>query len=233
MGSKHNVDMSASETEVKVIESLEEEQNTEQKKAAPKKPKRSRSAKYQVIRSQVDKTKAYDPFSAIELVKRLSYSKFSGSVEAHGVVRKEGLSATFAFPHSTGRSVRVAIADDKVLKDIEDGKIDFDVLISVPEYMSKLAKYARVLGPKGLMPNPKNGTVTDDPEAKKKLLEAGSITLKTEKKAPLIHIVFGKTDMESKDLVENLQTLMKAFKDDLLKLSISASMSPGVKVELS
>jgi large subunit ribosomal protein L1 len=96
--------------------------------------------------------------------------------------------------------------------------------------MPKLTKFARVLGPKGLMPNPKMGTLTPNPEKAKEQLEAGSITIKTEKKAPLIHVTIGKVSHDTKNLVENIEALAKKLKGKLVRLSISASMSPGIKV---
>jgi len=218
--------------EVSAEETAEEEK--EEVKEAPKaKAKKVRGKKYQAVRAKLDKTKLYSPEEAIELVKKLSYSKFVGSVEAHAVVREAGLSVNLALPHSTGKSVKVAIVDKKVLAEIEAGNIDFDILVTHPEFMPKLAKHARLLGPKGLMPNPKNGTLTPNPELKKKELEAGKFVLKTEKKAPLMHLSIGKTDMETKDLVENIKALLTALKGKILKLSIAASMSPGVKVDVS
>lgn len=232
MGSTKNVDMSATDTDVKIVEAPTETAAEETKTTAPKKAK-PRSAKYQKVRAQVDKTRLYDPFSAVELVKRLSYSNFTGTITAHGVVKETGTKADITFPHSTGKTVTVAVADEALLKKIEAGDIEFDVLIATPDMMPKLAKHARVLGPKGLMPNPKNGTIVDDPAKAKKAFEAGKITVKTEKKAPLIHVTVGNTEMETKAIVENIQTLTKAFKGKLLKLSLAASMSPGVKVDFS
>lgn len=237
MGSKKNVDMSASETKVKIVE---EKVETDEKleKTAPevakkkKKPARVRSKKYQAVRAQVDKTKSYDPFSAFELIKKLSYSKFDGTITAHLVVRETGAAASLSFPHSTGKSVTVAIASDKVIKQIETGKVDFDVLLSTAQYMPQLTKHARVLGPRGLMPNPKNGTLTDKPEVRKKELEGGKMTLRTEKQAPLLHVAIGKVSMDTKQLTENLQTLLKAFKEKVVKVSLSASMSPGIRVAI-
>ena len=128
----------------------------------------------------------------------------------------------------------MVIVTDAVLTDIEAGKLDFDVLVTEPAMMPKLAKFARVLGPKGLMPNPKLGTVTKDPAKKAKELEGGKQVIKTEKAAPLIHVVFGKLDMKDKELVENLETLIKYVNaKKILKLVISATMSPGIKVDLS
>lgn len=205
---------------------------TEAKPAAKAKAKvsKGRSKKYHLLRSQVDKTKVYDAFAAVELVKRLSYTSFNGTIEAHGVLKETGATASFSFPHSTGKTVRVALASDELIQTVEAGTIDFDILLTTKEFMPKLTKLARVLGPKGLMPNPKNGTLTENPEAKKKELEGGKLTIKTEKKAPLIHTTVGKVSMETKELVENLQALMQAFKGKLVKLSISSTMSPGVKV---
>lgn len=195
-----------------------------------KKKSRVRSQKYTAVRAQIDKTKKYDSFAAIELVKKLSYTKFPGTVTAHLVVRETGMSASVTLPHSSGKTLRVAIVSDDILKDIETGKIEFDILVASPQFMPKLAKLAPVLGPKGLMPNPKNGTLTPNPEAAKKKLEGGTVTVKSEKKAPLVHVQIGKTSMETKQLVENLDALMKAFKTKLLRASIAATMSPGVKV---
>ncbi len=183
-------------------------------------------------RSQVDKTKLYDPFAAINLQK-LSYSKFDGTITADLLVQELGNQVNLTFPHSTGKTVKVAIASDAVIADIEAGKVEFDVLISSPEFIPKLAKHARVLGPKGLMPNPKNGTITKQPEEKKKELEAGQITLKTEKKQPVMHVSIGKVSMDTKDLVENVQALIEALGNKLLKMTLSASMSPGVKVKIN
>lgn len=240
MGSKKNVDMSENTDQVKIVEAQDTapevveqtaDDNQPKKTEKAKANKQGRSKKYQAVRSQVDKTKNYDPFSAIELVKKLSYSKFAGSIEAHLIVREVGITATFAFPHSTGKSIKVAIADDKVLAELEAGNINFDVLVSSPKFMPQLTKYARVLGPKGLMPNPKSGTLTPNPELKKKELEAGTQTIKTEKKAPLMHLIIGTTKMETKDLVENIETLIKPLKGRILKFTISATMSPGIKVK--
>ena len=235
MGSKKNVDMSATETEIKVVEATEVKEETDSQGEAKvekkiTKAKKVRGKKYQAVRSQLDKSKFYTAKEAVELVKKLSYTKFVGSVEAHIVVREIGDSVNIALPHSTGKSVKVTVVDAQVLSDIEAGKNDFDILVAAPEFMPKLARFAKVLGPKGLMPNPKSGTLTPNPELKKKELEAGKFSLKTEKKAPLMHLIIGKTDMKSADLLANIEALVKALKGKILKLSIAASMSPGVKV---
>ncbi len=258
MGSQKNVDMSQEEVEIKHVEEKpvkekEEKQTadkaedkTETKEAAGKKkeqesqektqpvslrPKHARSKKYKAVRSKVDRTRTYDPFSAVELVKKLSYTNFEGTISAHLTLKQQGITQEVTFPHSTGRERKIEIASDKTLEKIEKGNIDFDVLLATPQMMGKLTKHAPILGPQGLMPNPKNSTLTPNPEQRKKELESGTIALKTERNAPLIHVPVGKTDMETQKIVENIKVLIEAFKNKLNKLTISATMSPGVKVD--
>lgn len=192
----------------------------------------ARSHRYNAARAQVDKTKLYDPFAAVELMKRLSYSKFPGTVSVDGMTKALGDSATLSFPHTTGKTVRAVVVTDEVIAQIEQGVFEFDILICEPRLVPKLAKHAKVLGPKGLMPNPKNGTVTNNPELKKKELEGGKITLKTEKKQQVFHVVIGKTTDETQDLVANIQAVITAFGIKLARLAISATMSPGIKVKI-
>ena len=100
--------------------------------------------------------------------------------------------------------------------------------------MPKLAKLARVLGPKGLMPNPKNGTISPNPEKRKTELEAGKTSIRNEKKNPLLHVVVGKSSQPESELVANLETLIKVVGGrKLVKLVISSTMGPGIKVDLS
>lgn len=233
MGTKRNVDMSTSSDTVKIVENestLESSQGTESGKKVTK--ERVRSKKYSAARAHVDKTRIYDVFAAVELIKKLSYTHFAGTITADGVVREIGEQGVITFPHSTGATLRVAIVNEEVLSQIQAGNLDFDVLVTEPKFMPQLAKHARVLGPKGLMPNPKAGTVTPNPELKKKELESGKMTIKSERKSPVIHLTIGKTDMDTKALVENITQLLTILKGKLRKLSISATMSPAVKVEV-
>jgi large subunit ribosomal protein L1 len=241
MGAKKKVSMSQDQAEIKHVEEQpieENEQPTAEKKEgeAQETPvavhsKHFRSKQYKAVRSKIDRTKTYDPFAAIELVKKLSYSKFDGTINVDLTVREVGLNKEITFPHSTGKKRVVEIATEKTLAKIEAGNIDFDVLLATPQMMAKLTKYARVLGPKGLMPNPKNGTLTTNPEQRATELQGGIQTLKTEKKAPVIHATIGKTNMDTQELVENLKALLAAFKTRVVKVTVSATMSPGVKVE--
>lgn len=240
MGAKRNVSMTTSTDTVKRVDPQAADAEaaqpttaaeTKKKKAVTtKKPRRSK--KYVSARSFVDKTKQYELGEAVALVKKTSYSKFAGTVTADMVVKEVGEQVALTFPHSTGKTARVAIADDALIEQIANGVIDFDVLLATPAFVPKLAKHAKVLGPKGLMPNPKNGTITQQPEARKKELEGGKITIKSERKAPLVHVAVGKTDMADEQLVANVQALITAMDFRLKKLTLSATMGPSVKVKL-
>lgn len=195
---------------------------------------KQRSKKYTLKRGMVDRTKFYALAEAVDLLKKTSYSSFAGTISADIIAKDEKVQADFSFPHSTGKTKRVAIVTDSLLEEIAAGKIDFDILVTEPAMMPKLAKFARVLGPKGLMPNPKNGTVTNDTAKKAKELEGGKQVVKTEKKSPLMHVVVGKTTMKEAEIVENIEALIRALNPKrLTKLVVSATMSPGIKVDMS
>ncbi|HAU99369.1 MAG: 50S ribosomal protein L1 [Microgenomates group bacterium GW2011_GWF2_45_18] len=205
------------------------EETVEVKKA----PARVRGARYVQARAKVDKTHTYSAVDAMALAKKTHIGRFSGSMEAHLVLRETGLVANVAYPNSTGRTIKVAVATDELLAEIEKGSIDFSILVAHPSMMPKLAKLAKVLGPKGLMPNPKNGTISPDPEKRKAELEAGSVTIKTERKAPLAHVIIGKLSMSEQQLAENLQALLKAFPaGKVLKCSVCSSMGPSIRVSV-
>jgi len=204
--------------------------------AAPKKVARThvRSNKYQAVRSRVDRTKVYSLKDAVELIQKTSYSKFAGTVVADMIVKDEKISVEVSFPYSTGKVTRVAVASDELLAKVESGVIDFDILVAHPSFMGKIARLAKVLGPKGLMPNPKNGTVSPDPEKRAKELASGKTTIKTERKAPLMHVIIGKASQPSKELIANAETLIKLLgSGKIIKMTLSATMSPGVKIDLS
>ncbi|MCX8009119.1 MAG: hypothetical protein N3A54_05490 [Patescibacteria group bacterium] len=137
-------------------------------------------------------------------------------------------------PHGTGKSIRVAIADDNVINELEQGLIEFDILVAHPSMMPKLAKFARMLGPKGLMPNPKNGTVHPEPEKRAQELSKGEVYFKTEPNNPIVHLRIGKVSFDDEKLVENIQALIKAIgKQKIVKATLSATMGPGIKLDLS
>jgi large subunit ribosomal protein L1 len=210
----------------------------EETKKSTKAPKvHVRSKRYTEVASLVDKNKLYDLNEAIGLVKQTSMTKFDGTVELHinlnsqSLGEKKDMRGSVSLPHGTGKEVKVVIADDAVIADIEAGNINFDILVAHPTMMAKLAKVARVLGPKGLMPNPKNGTVSPDPEKRAKELSNGQVNFKTEPDQPLIHMTVGKVSFEDKKLTENIQAVIKAIgTSKIAKITLTATMGPGIKL---
>ncbi|OGG35153.1 hypothetical protein A2363_01075 [Candidatus Gottesmanbacteria bacterium RIFOXYB1_FULL_47_11] len=199
-----------------------------------------RSKRYVEAASLVDKTKTYPLPDAVSLVKQTSSTKFDGTIELHinlnpvSLGEKKDYRGAVVLPHGTGKQVRVVIADDAVLADVEAGKINFDILVAHPSMMPKLAKVARILGPKGLMPNPKTGTVTADTEKRAKELATGSVNFKTEPDQPIIHMVVGKVSFDEKKLVDNLGAIFTAIgKNKIAKATLSSSMGPGIKIVIS
>ena len=191
-----------------------------------------RGKKYKNALSKVDRNKLYPLSDAIKLVKETSYAKFDGTVELHMTVKKDDLSAKVTLPHSTGKTKKIEIADDNTIKKLKEGSIDFDVLLATADMMPKLVPFAKVLGPKGLMPNPKNETLIKSPADAKKF-SANSITLKTEKKAPIIHTVVGKVSQKEKELKENIEEVISAVTArQIEKAVLTSTMSPGIKLKI-
>lgn len=221
-----------------------------------------RGKKYQAAAKLVEK-KAYSLKDAIELAIKTNTAKFDASIEAHvrlGVDPRQAdqnIRTTIVLPNGNGKSVRVAVfapldvakaakaagadiaEDEEFLKQLDKGTIDFDVLISTPAYMPKLGKYARLLGPKGLMPNPKAGTVTMDVEKAVKEAKAGKIEYRVDKQA-IVHIGFGKVSFGTDKLMENANVFfesLKAQKPASLKgtyvksVFIATTMGPSIEVE--
>jgi large subunit ribosomal protein L1 len=119
------------------------------------------------------------------------------------------------------------------LAEIKDGKINFDILIATPTTMPKLLPFAKILGPKGLMPNPKSGTLTDKPEVAAKKLSVAKTMVATEKKAPVVHIVVGKVSQPETEIEANVAELIKVIKaQKIKKLALCPTMGPSVKVEV-
>lgn len=217
-----------------VKETKPEKAKKEKKVVASEKVKTHvRGKKYKGAEKHVSKDKIYSLKEAISTLKKIKYAKFDESVELHLNTDEAGLKGEIQLPHSTGKIVRTKIVDDKVLDEIEAGKFDFDVLITHPSFMPKLAKYARVLGPKGLMPNPKAGTVSQTPEEVVKKFAKGTLRWKTEEKFPLIHQMIGKISAEDKALSENAQTFIQSVgKVHIKQAYIKTTMSPSVKIDI-
>ncbi|MBU6389531.1 hypothetical protein KGQ71_03375, partial [Patescibacteria group bacterium] len=173
---KHKTRESTSEKAKRAaLERTKKGQSAEPVSAQVLDPLRLRGKKYRAKVALVDKNKAYAIEEAVTLVQQLSFSTFDGAVEAHFKVKADTARGTVTLPHGTGKTRKVAVADDETIEAIANGKLDFDVLLATPAQMPKLAKYAKLLGPKGLMPSPKAGTVTDDIEKVSSEISGGRI----------------------------------------------------------
>ena len=222
-----------------------------------------RGKKYQEAAKLIEKGKNYTLKDAIELAMKSSPVNFDASVEIHarlGVDPRQAdqnIRTTMVLPNGNGKPVRVAVfapadvckaakaagadiaEDEEFLKQLEKGTINFDVLISTPQYMPKLGKFARLLGPKGLMPNPKAGTVTMDVEKAVKDAKAGKVEYRVDKQA-IVHIGVGKVSFGADKLIENANAFfdsLKAQKPASLKgtyvksVFITTTMGPSIAVE--
>ncbi|PIQ71110.1 50S ribosomal protein L1 [Candidatus Saccharibacteria bacterium CG11_big_fil_rev_8_21_14_0_20_41_19] len=222
-----------------------------------------RGKSYRKVAVLVDKAVVYSLADAMELAVKTNPSKFDASVEIHvrmGVDPRQAdqnVRATVSLPNGTGKTIRVAVfapetdhaaakkagadvvGDDDFLKTLEKGEINFDILIATPQYMPKLGKYARLLGPKGLMPNPKSGSVSTNVAKAVTEAKAGKVEYRVDKQA-IVHLSIGKVSFGAAKLVENANAFfdsLKAQKPNGLKgsyvktTSISTTQGPGIKVE--
>jgi large subunit ribosomal protein L1 len=236
-GGERVVSVGPSEEELAAIEinevKAEEMPREEIKKKKVKIQKAFHSEKYAKLLEAVDRSKNYALTEALELLEKLQRKSFDETVELHINTISTGISGNVALPHGTGKVTRVAIADDKLIAEIEKGIINFDVLIAEPAMMPKLAKVAKVLGPRGLMPNPKNGTITPKPEEVAKKFAGGQINFKTEAKAPIIHLTVGKLSFGPAKLSENIESLIAAIKKaNIVNITLKSTMSPGLKIKI-
>ncbi len=223
--------------------------------------------KYNEAAQKVDHDKAYAPAEALELVKDTSYAKFNATVEAHfrlGVDPRQAdqqVRGVVVLPAGLGKAVRVmvfaqgeaariaqeagtdfVVSDDDGFKKIQDGWTDWDVTIAMADMMGKAGRLGKVLGPRGLMPSPKAGNITqsaDDLPRMIKEAKAGRVEFRVDKTAG-VHVPIGKTSFSAKDLNANFAALMEALKKAkpagakgtyIKKISLAATMGPGVKVD--
>ena len=222
-----------------------------------------RGKKYQEVYKLVDKTKTYNITEAIDTILKTSPTKFDASVEVHvrlGVDPRQAdqnIRTTVALPNGTGKTVRVAVfapeamladakkagadiaEDEEFLKKLDKGEINFDILVSTPQYMPKLGKYARVLGPKGLMPNPKSGTVATNVVKAVSEAKAGKVEYRVDKQS-IVHIAVGKVSFGAKKINENFNSFIESLKSQkpsslkgmyVKSISICTTQGPSVKVE--
>jgi len=233
--------MEGTELKPEFTENLNQDHQTVVKdKKKSKKISKTRSKRYKEIHKLVERNKLYPLTQALELVKKTATTKFDSTVEVHLNLNpelfssdKKTISGAVNFPHGTGKKRIITIADDTIIENAAKGVINFDVLIAHPSLMPKLAKVARILGPKGLMPNPKNGTVTSDPQKRAKELEGGEISWKNEPDQPVLHQAVGKASFSIQQLAENIKALLKSIgMVKIVKFTLSSSMGPGIKVDI-
>jgi len=206
---------------------------TKEETAKTVKAAKVRGKKYLAAKKKIDVNKYYPLNEAIKLVKTTSLSKFDGKIEAHITTNDIGNIAEISFPHLATASKKIVVLNDTIFAEIKEGKINFDILIATPVTMSKLLPFARILGPKGLMPNPKNGTLTDKPEEAVARLSIAKTAIKTEKSAPVVHLVVGKVSQSEEELSANISELINVITPaKIKKLAICSTMGPSVKVEI-
>lgn len=239
---------SEKKAEEKVADEPKKEAKAEkQSKAAAKKGKiKYRSKKYQESREKIERNKLYPVNEATELVKEVSYTKFDGTLEIHINTSVKNVRGLVSLPFASGKKLKIAafgkgaeesgadlIGDDALFADIEKGKLNFDVLITTPDWMPKFARAAKVLGPRGLMPNPKNGTISTDLKKVVAELQGGKVEYKSEPKANVIHLGIGKVSQPTEELTQNIKVLLSTIgKTRVKKATISPTMGPGIKIDL-
>ena len=222
-----------------------------------------RGKKYQDAAKQVDRSRLYETEEAVALVKKNAFAKFDETIEVHirtgcdGRHADQQIRGAVVLPHGTGKTVRVLVfakgakadeaqaagadfvgAEELIPKIQNEGWLDFDVVVATPDMMGIVGRLGRVLGPKGLMPNPKAGTVTMDVAKAIKDIKAGKIEYRLDK-SNIIHVPIGKASFSEEQLSDNFQTLMEAIvkarpaalKGTFLKsVVIAPTMGPGVKL---
>lgn len=220
---------------------------------------------YRAALEKIEQNKLYNPEQALLLVKELATAKFDETVEVAfclGIDPKRAdqqIRGAVVLPHGTGKTKRVLVfakgekakeaeeaganyvGDDEFISKIQQGWFDFDVVVATPDMMGQVGRLGRVLGPKGLMPNPKTGTVTMDVAKAVKDIQAGKIEYRADK-AGNVHAPIGKVSYSTQQLLENLQTLSDALMKAkptaskgtyLRKVTVSSTMGPGVSVSTS
>ncbi len=207
-----------------------------------RKEHKPRSSRYLAIEEKIHSQEGWKLEDAIQFIKDHANLKFDSSVELHiHLTPKKGkkgaedeyMRGIFHLPHGLGKSRKVVILNEEMIDTIaKTQKLDFDVALAAPSLMPKMGKVAKILGTKGKMPNPKAGTVTDNPEAVKAEIEAGRVEYRQDPSRN-IHQMIGKTSTEAEKLVENAQTVLKNFtRNRIDSATLTSTMGPGLKLNL-
>ncbi|HEV7454782.1 MAG TPA: 50S ribosomal protein L1 [Candidatus Saccharimonadales bacterium] len=228
--------------------------------ANPTRPRIERQGKnFRKVAELVEKDKAYTLNEALELAVKTNPSKFDASVELHINLNvdprhaDQNIRDNLVLPAGTGKIVRIAVLDDtkvdgvdlsgveKVLSELEKGNINFDILIATPANMPKLGKFARVLGPRGLMPNPKSGTVTTDVAKAVAEAKAGRVEYRVDTTG-IVHVAVGKVSFGAKKLEENARALFASVKGNkpqsvkgtyVKAIHMATTMGPSITIDIS
>ncbi|MBI2593881.1 50S ribosomal protein L1 [Candidatus Daviesbacteria bacterium] len=238
-----------------------ESKSSEKKKAKSSKASQKkgnvkyRSLKYKQAAEKIEKGKRYPVTEAIDLAKQSSYSKFDGSLEIHLGTNAKNIRGLVSLPFASGKKLKILafgppslkvsegqapfgedieIGNDDKLNEIIRGITNFDVIVTTPEWMPKLARAAKVLGPRGLMPSPKNGTITNDLKKAVTEIQSGKVEYKTEKNGQAIHLTLGKVSQKTDEVIANIKILFNAIgKTRIRKAVVAPSMGIGVKIDLA
>lgn len=226
---------------------------------------KKQSRRMRELLEKIDANKAYEPLEALELLKETATAKFDETAEVHiklGIDPKytdQQIRTTVSLPKGTGQSVRVAViargekvkeaeeagaeisGSEELIDEILKGMMDFDILIATPDMMPKVARLGRVLGPKGLMPSPKGGTVTADLTSAVSEFKAGKLEFRADRSG-IVHVKFGKASFSAQDLLANLKSVQETVDRNRpsgakgrywRSIFISSSMGPSINLDIS
>lgn len=199
------------------------------------KTSKTTSPRLQLLRKQLEPNKPYSLKEALELLVKFNQTRKTKTVELHINTLDTGMKGEVSLPHSTGKKQTIEVFSDKTIVKINAGKLDFTTLLATPADMPKLAKYAKVLGPKGLMPSPKNGNLIQNTKKRLEELSTGAtLAYKTEPKFPIIHLSLGSSSQKLNQLQENISTLIKHINPAKIKsVFLASTQTPSIKLDIS
>lgn len=194
-------------------------------------------SRYRKAAGKIDPLKYYDVKEAVKFVKETSYARFDSSVDLQVKLsptkKSESVSVrgTVKLPSGATKTKKIVVASEATITELEKGKMNFDMLLATPEMMPKLAKFAKTLGPKGLMPSPKSGTVTSNPAETVKELQSGLVEYKSDAHG-IVHCPVGKKSWNDEKIIANIETILRVLPPkQISSITLSATMGPGIKIK--